>query len=65
MTLERRLAKLEAKKGGGNAGLSVIIRCDAITREPFTAIIPGKGRFARHDGEPAERFKQRITNELA
>ena len=65
MTLERRLAKLEAKKSGDNAGLSVIFRCDATTREPFTAIIQGKGRFARLDGEPAERFRQRITSELA
>ena len=65
MTLERRLAKLEAKKGGGKAGTSVIFRCHAMSREPFTAIIPGKGRFARHDGESSERFTQRIASELA
>jgi len=36
-----------------------------MTGEPFTAIIPGQGRFTRHEGEPVLDFKHRIANELA
>jgi hypothetical protein len=65
VTLERRLARLEAKRGCGAAALAVIFRCDAITGEPFTATIPGQGRFARKIGEQAEGFKRRIASKLA
>jgi len=56
---------LRAKHGGGGAGPEVIFRCDAITGEAFKAIIPGQGRFVRHDGESVVDFKQRIAGDRA
>jgi hypothetical protein len=43
----------------------VIYRCDVMTGEPFKAISPGQGTFARHEGESVLDFKQHIAGELA
>jgi len=65
MTRQARIARLEGKRCGGGAGPMVIYRCDAITGEPFKAVIPGQGTFARREGEPVLDFKQRIAGGTA
>jgi hypothetical protein len=60
-TLQRRLDRLEGKRGGACAGPSVIFLCDAKTGEPGAALMVGGGGLTREAGESAEAFTARAT----
>jgi hypothetical protein len=60
-TLRARLERLESKRGGAGAGLSVIFFCDAVTGEPLSALIKGGGTVTREAGESAEAFTARAS----
>jgi len=59
MTCQARIARLEAKHGGADAGPTVIYICDAITREPGGALMMGGSGLAREQGETVESFMAR------
>jgi len=61
MTLQKRLDRLEGKRGGAGAGPSVIFICDAKTGEPGAALLVGGGGLTRDAGETAEAFTARAT----
>ena len=61
MTLQKRLARMEAQRAPGKGAVSVVYFCDAITGEPLRALILGQGKVARHDGETAQDFKHRTA----
>jgi len=48
MTRQARIARLEAKHGGADAGPTVIYICEAETGDPFAAIIPGRWYIRLH-----------------
>ena len=58
-TLQRRLDRLEGKRGAAGAGHSVIMICDATTGEPGGALVLGGGGLTREPGESAEAFTTR------
>lgn len=62
MTLAKRLARLEAKRGksAGNRP-SVIFLCDGETGEPMSALIIGGGSISREPDETREAFEARAT----
>jgi len=61
MKLQRRLDRLEGKRGAVGAGPCVILICDALNREPGAALLMGGGGLTREAGETAEAFTARAT----
>lgn len=61
MTLHKRLAKLEGKRGAAARGPSVIFLCEAETGEPLAAMQVGGGTLTREDGETVEAFTARAN----
>lgn len=61
MTLHKRLAKLEGKRGAAALGPSVIFLCEAETGEPLAAMLVGGGTLTREDGETVEAFTARAN----
>ena len=59
VTLQRRLERLEGKKGTASAGPSVIFICDAVTGESDVALMVGGGSLTREAGETSEAFMAR------
>ena len=59
MSLQKRLDRLEGKRGAASAGPSVVLICDALTGEPGAALIPGGGGLIREADESAEAFTAR------
>ena len=62
MTRQARIAKLEAKHGGADAGPTVIFLCDATTGEPGGALVMGGGGLVREPGESADTFTARASD---
>lgn len=60
-TLQRRLDRLEGKRGAAGAGPSVILICDALTGDPGGALVLGGVGLTRDAGESAEAFTARAT----
>jgi hypothetical protein len=60
-TLQRRLDRLEGKRGADGAGPCVILICDSLTGEPGGALALGGGGLTREAGESAEAFTARAT----
>jgi len=60
-TLQRRLDRLEGKRGGAGAGPCVILICSALTGEPGGALLMGGRGLTREAGESAEAFTARAT----
>jgi hypothetical protein len=58
-TLQRRLDRLEGKRGAAVAGPCVILICDALTGEPGGALVLGGGGLIRETGESSETFTAR------
>lgn len=58
-TLQKRLDRLEGKRGAAGAGPSVILLCDALTGEPGGALLMGGRGLTREAGESAEAFTAR------
>ena len=61
MTHQAQIAKLEAKRGGADTGLTVIFLCDATTCEPGAALLMGGGGLEREPGETADAFTARAS----
>lgn len=61
MHLQRRLNRLERKRGGDVAGPDMVLICDGITAESGGAIFRGGGCIVRDAGEAAAAFMQRAT----
>ena len=58
-TLQTRLDRLEAKRGGADDGPTVIFLCDATTDEPGAALLMRGGGLERETGETAYAFETR------
>jgi hypothetical protein len=61
MTRQARIAILEAKHGGADAGPNVIFLCDATTGESGAALLMGSGGLVREAGETADAFTARAS----
>ena len=62
MTRQARIARLEAKHGGADAGPTVIYLCDAVTGEPGGALVMGGGGLVREPSESADAFTARASD---
>jgi hypothetical protein len=60
-TLQKRLDRLESKRGAAVVVPSVIFICDAETGEPGWAMLMGGGGLTREDGETVEAFMARAN----
>ena len=58
-TLQRRLDRLEGKRGAAGPVPSVIFICDAETGEAHVALVKGGGNLTREAGESADAFTAR------
>lgn len=59
VNLQRRLERLEGKKGTAIAGPSVIFICNALTGESDVAFVVGGGSLTRKAGETSDAFMAR------
>jgi hypothetical protein len=59
MTLHKRLARMEAKRGPYREAVTVIFFCEPRTGEPGAALLMGGGGIVREPGEAADAFTAR------
>jgi len=59
MTLHKRLARMEAKRGPYREAVTVNYFCDATMGEPGAALLMGGGGLVRETGETADSFETR------
>jgi len=59
MTLHKRLARMEAKRGPHREAVTVIFFCEPRTGEPGAALLMGGGGLVREPGEAADAFTAR------
>jgi hypothetical protein len=64
VTLHKRLARLEAQRGGAVAGPSIIFFRDGATGETSAALVIGGRNLSREVGETPDAFELRAMAEI-